>query len=257
MPRCCIGLGGNVGNVAGTFRAALRKLAADGAVVHAVSQLYCTAPVGPHAGDAFHNACAVIETALSPRELLQSLQELESAAGRTREVRWGARTLDIDLLTYDDLTSNDAELTIPHPGIVYRRFVLDPLTEIVPGLMHPVTHRSIAELRQRLLKRPLPLRLDFNNEAIDLQIRRPLAEKWGTTIELESNIESPLADPTVLTMPSRSALNSAIIGTAGHADVIRVELDARLAAADPLAAATSVLTAMLDEPRVVGDCADA
>lgn len=256
MPRCCIGLGGNLGDVASTFCSALQRLARDGVTVSAVSRLYRSAPVGPDAGDAFHNACAVIETTLSPRELLHSLQELETAAGRTRDVRWGARTLDVDLLTYDDLTLNEADLTIPHPGVVYRRFVLDPLAEIAPQLVHPVAGRSIAELRQRLLHRPLPLRLEFGSDAVELRIRGELAEDWGAEIEIEPNIETPVSDPTVLTMQGqmRTLQNRRHFGiaTRPNEDAIRVELDARLAAADPVAAAMAVVTAMLDEPQIVG-----
>lgn len=268
MPRCCIGLGGNVGDAAATFRSALQRLARDGVSVMAVSRLYQTAPVGPDAGHAFYNACAIVETTCSPRELLHKLHEVEDVAGRTRTVRWGERTLDLDLLAFGDVMLEETDLTIPHPGVVYRRFVLDPLAEITPQLVHPATGRTIADLRQRLLARPLPLRLEFASDAIDLRIRRELTERWGAAIEIESDTESPLPDATVLSMQSqiRNAMLPgqvraaerqvrAMLAAGGETHPIRVELDARLAAADPVAAAVAVVTAMLDEPQIVGSLA--
>lgn len=265
MPRCCIGLGGNVGDVAATFGSALDRLESDAVHVTVVSRLYRTAPIGPEAGDAFHNACAIAETTLSPHVLLQTLQGLENSAGRTREVRWGERTLDLDLLTFDDLVLDETDLTIPHPGVVYRRFVLDPLAEIAPEFVHPVAGRSIADLRQRLLKRPLPLRLEFESDAVKLRIRAALNEKWGAAIELEPDTHVQLSDSTILTMndPFRSALLKAqsvasmvvashLRGIPSPKPPVHAELDARLASGDPVAAAVAVVTAMLDEPQIVG-----
>ncbi|MEO8496647.1 MAG: 2-amino-4-hydroxy-6-hydroxymethyldihydropteridine diphosphokinase, partial [Planctomycetota bacterium] len=104
-------------------------------------------PVGQ---EAFINAAALVETSLAPLELLSVLQALESRAGRTREIRWGARTLDLDVLLYDDLVMSDEQLVLPHPRMAFRRFVLKPATEIAPNMSHPTLGRSIMQLLEHL-----------------------------------------------------------------------------------------------------------
>ncbi len=102
------------------------------------SSLYASRPMGEIEQADYINAAATLETCLSPRNLLHCLQDIESRQGRVRgEVRWGPRTLDLDLLIYSDWQCHDPELTIPHPGLSQRNFVLFPLYEISPGLMVP------------------------------------------------------------------------------------------------------------------------
>lgn len=160
MPRCHISLGGNSGPVAETFEIALRRLQDSGDCrVVAVSSHIETTPVGDEAGVVFLNAAAELETVLAPLELLDQLQCVERELGRTRTTHWGPRTLDLDLLFYESQIIESARLVVPHPAAWYRRFVLDPLVEIAPRLVHPVKDVEIAVLRDRLLARPLRISL--------------------------------------------------------------------------------------------------
>lgn len=155
MPDCYIALGGNQGNVRETFDRALQRLDAHPQItVKQTSQWLETTPVGSQTEDVFLNGAARLEVELSPQALLNELQTVETELGRVRHVRWGARTLDLDLLLYDQLILAEDELLIPHPACWYRRFVLDPLVEIAPEVIHPVKQISIRELQQRLLRRP-------------------------------------------------------------------------------------------------------
>jgi len=130
-----IALGGNVGDVRATFERAIALLC-DGSAVRltARSRDYRTAPWGVTDQPAFINAVIAVTTSLAPRDLLIRALEVERALGRdrSRERRWGPRTLDLDLLAYNDLALHDAELTVPHPRLFERAFVLVPLAEIAP-----------------------------------------------------------------------------------------------------------------------------
>lgn len=101
------------------------------------SSLYRSAPMGPQDQPCFINAVAEIDTALAPDALLDALQDIEAAHGRVRERRWGPRTLDLDILIYRDLQSRSERLSIPHPGLPERAFVLYPLAELEPDLEVP------------------------------------------------------------------------------------------------------------------------
>lgn len=133
-----VGMGSNlddpVGRVQGA-RAALQRLPDCGWFAH--SSLWRSAPVGPAGQPDFINACAGFLTTLDPHELLRRLQELEQAAGRLHLERWGPRTLDLDLLVLGQLIVDDDTLTLPHPRIAERNFVLLPLSEIAPYLSVP------------------------------------------------------------------------------------------------------------------------
>ncbi|MGY2127156.1 2-amino-4-hydroxy-6-hydroxymethyldihydropteridine diphosphokinase [Blastococcus sp. SYSU DS0617] len=129
MSRVVLSLGANLGDRAGTVRAALAALAEEGPLAH--SGLYETPPWGPVEQPPYLNAVAVLEGDRSARGWLARAHELEQAAGRTREVRWGARTLDVDVVTVtgkhgDPVLADDPELTLPHPRAHERAFVLVP-----------------------------------------------------------------------------------------------------------------------------------
>jgi 2-amino-4-hydroxy-6-hydroxymethyldihydropteridine diphosphokinase len=125
--------------------------------VNRVRSIYRTPPMGEAAGEPYLNSAAESDVKCSPLELLDLLQALETRHGRKREARWGPRTLDLDLLLYGLEVFDHPRLILPHPGLWYRRFVLDPLAEIAPDVAHPIKRLTIEELRQQLLERPLPV----------------------------------------------------------------------------------------------------
>src|SRR5215475_13076125 len=135
MASVIIALGGNVGDVRTTFRKAIANICGMAqAGLTARSSDYSTPPWGDEAQDPFVNACIEIETDLDPHALLFVMQKVEQKFGRTRakERRWGPRTLDLDLIAYDDVSLQKPELTLPHPRLFERAFVLVPLAEIAP-----------------------------------------------------------------------------------------------------------------------------
>jgi len=148
--RAYIGIGSNLDDPIRQVRRACQAL--NGILVSgcvAQSPLYRTAPVGGPPGQPdYSNAVAALDTGLTPLQLLMALQTLELAQGRTRSVRWEARTLDLDLLLYDHLTSDDPRLTLPHPRLHQRAFVLYPLCDIAPNLNIP-GHGPLTELLAR------------------------------------------------------------------------------------------------------------
>jgi 2-amino-4-hydroxy-6-hydroxymethyldihydropteridine diphosphokinase len=114
-----------------------------------VASLYETSPVGgPDGQSSYFNSVVRIVTNLSPISLLDVLLSKEDDLGRIREVHWGPRNIDLDLLLYDDVVLQTDRLTLPHPRLHQRRFVLEPLYELAPQLMHPQLHRTMADLVQ-------------------------------------------------------------------------------------------------------------
>jgi len=161
VTRAHIALGANLGDRAGAIARALAALRATPAVrVVAVSRLWETAPVGPPQ-PAYLNAAAALDTELDALALLARLHALEVEAGRTRgEERNLPRTLDLDLLLFGGLVIEAAELVVPHPRMHERAFVLEPLAEIAPGIVHPLRGETIAALAARVrdasAARPIP-----------------------------------------------------------------------------------------------------
>jgi 2-amino-4-hydroxy-6-hydroxymethyldihydropteridine diphosphokinase len=134
--RAAVALGSNVGDRHAHLDAAVEALASLGDVV-AISSIYETAPVaGPPQAD-YLNAVAVLETDLEPKELLGRLFAIETARGRERTVRFGPRTLDLDLLLFDDAVIDEPDVSVPHPRMTERRFVLEPLLEVWPDATLP------------------------------------------------------------------------------------------------------------------------
>jgi 2-amino-4-hydroxy-6-hydroxymethyldihydropteridine diphosphokinase len=149
MARAVIGLGANLGDPVAQLRAAIAAIGrlAETRVV-ATSSFYRTAPVGYAAQPDFVNAAVSIETTLAPRALLDGLKSIELAAGRARTFKDAPRTLDLDILLFDDLVRHEAGLTIPHPRMHERAFALAPLVEIEPDAVIPGRGRAADLLAQ-------------------------------------------------------------------------------------------------------------
>lgn len=146
-----LGLGSNLGDRLGALQSALRGLARiDGLEVRAVSAAYETSPVGPVPQGDFLNAVAEVRTGLDPPSLLLALLQVERDHGRQRRERWGPRSLDLDLLLWGQVRFEAPGLVVPHPHLTERRFVLEPLLELAPDLVHPVSGQPLASYLARL-----------------------------------------------------------------------------------------------------------
>ena len=149
--RAFVALGSNMGDKQGYLDGAVEALRADECVrVKKVSAYRVTEPYGGVEQDDFLNAAMEIETLYDPEELLDALHVLEQAARRERLVHWGPRTLDLDILFYDDLVQDDPALILPHPDLQNRDFVLDPMVELAPNFVHPVLHKTMRQLLDAL-----------------------------------------------------------------------------------------------------------
>lgn len=145
-----IGLGSNLGDCPGNLRAALAAIDAHPSVaVEKTSSFYTTVPLGPAQAD-FLNAVAQLRTALAPGELLQVLHLIEQDLGRCRNEHWGPRTMDLDILLYSELIVDEPGLTVPHPQMHLRSFVLKGLCELAGDLMHPQLDCTMRQLADRL-----------------------------------------------------------------------------------------------------------
>lgn len=159
MARALLLTGGNQGDVRSRLAEALRLLGERAGSITAASGIYRSASWGFEAAD-FCNQAVGIDTRLEPLELLDAVQEIERMLGRDREAeraekeatgaRYTSRTMDIDILFYDDLVLESERLTLPHPRIAERLFVLEPLCEIAPDRIHPTTGLTVSEMKERL-----------------------------------------------------------------------------------------------------------
>ncbi|MDQ2920187.1 MAG: 2-amino-4-hydroxy-6-hydroxymethyldihydropteridine diphosphokinase [Acidobacteriota bacterium] len=147
-----IGLGSNLGDRAGNLLLGIRGLMAAGLEVVRLSSIYETEPVETFAQPAFLNMVAELRgnTLPRPEELMARLLRIENSLGRTREVAMAPRSIDLDLLLYRNETSDTQFLTLPHARLHRRRFVLVPLAELAPRLVHPTLHKTISELLDAL-----------------------------------------------------------------------------------------------------------
>lgn len=147
-----IALGSNLGNKKAYLDNAISALNdTSGCRVTEVSSYLETEPYGMTEQDCFLNACLKLETLLTPTELLDELHRIEAEAGRERLIHWGPRTLDLDIIFYDDLIYADQKLCIPHVEMHKRQFVLEPLHEIAPYYHHPATGKTVHEMLEALV----------------------------------------------------------------------------------------------------------
>ena len=145
-----IALGSNLGNSLETLELVLKTIdEVEGITLKKYSSWYQTKPIGPQQPD-YINGCALIEVTLKPDHLLKTLLKIEDQFGRVRKERWGARTLDLDLILYGDLILNTPNLIIPHPHMNERAFVLIPLAEIAPNMIEPKSGLTIIELLEKV-----------------------------------------------------------------------------------------------------------
>lgn len=141
-----LSLGSNLGDRAAQIEKALTRLSEEGVRITKRSSLYETEPVEFHKQGWFLNCAVEAETILTPKQLLRVVRDIEKELGRKRVVRSGPRTLDIDILIYDDVLMSGKDLEIPHPRMSHRRFVLIPMVEIAPSLRHPALHLTMSQL---------------------------------------------------------------------------------------------------------------
>ena len=156
MTRCLLALGSNLGDRDKILEHACSELSnLPNCQLLARSRWHGTVPIGGSEGQGdFLNGAVLLETALTPAQLAEALQKTETSLGRQRVVRWDARTIDIDILLYDDLIVDSPELTIPHPRMSFRKFVLEPAAEIAGEMLHPTSGWTIAGLLRHVSQSP-------------------------------------------------------------------------------------------------------
>lgn len=156
MARCLLALGSNIGDRYAQMAAACSAIAQiPGCHLLSRSRWHATVPIGGSSGQGeFLNGAVLVDTTLSAGELAKALQQIELQLGRERIVRWDARTIDIDLLLYDDLILDTETLTVPHPRMAFRRFVLEPAADIAGAMLHPTSGWTIARLLTHLRDAP-------------------------------------------------------------------------------------------------------
>jgi 2-amino-4-hydroxy-6-hydroxymethyldihydropteridine diphosphokinase len=139
-------IGGNLGDRSSNLKKATSEISETIGTIKTRSSLYETEAWGKTDQPKFLNQVLIVSTNLSPAQVLKYALETETKLGRVRAEKWGARLIDIDILYFDNQVINSGNLTVPHPGIAKRRFVLEPLVEVIPDFVHPVlnkTHRQL------------------------------------------------------------------------------------------------------------------
>jgi len=145
-----IGLGSNLGDRLANIRKAIELMKEEGIEIIKESSIYQTEPVGYKQQSWFLNSVVKGTTELSPRGIWKRLEKIEKLMGREKEIKWGPRIIDLDILFYGNKVLNGKELQIPHSELHKRRFVLVPLKEIAPKLVHPILNKTISELLRHL-----------------------------------------------------------------------------------------------------------
>ncbi len=153
MARIYLGLGSNLGDKETNLLQAIKQIEEQIGPIATRSVLFVSEPWGFESGNTFLNACVAASTTLNPSECLRRLKGIEKALGRPERAsgEYKDRLIDLDILFYDDLVLNDSTLIIPHPLLHLRNFVLTPLAEIAPELIHPVLKKTIRELQSELI----------------------------------------------------------------------------------------------------------
>tara|TARA_Y100000588_G_scaffold292634_1_gene312044 strand:+ start:2005 stop:2499 length:495 start_codon:yes stop_codon:yes gene_type:complete len=161
--KALIGIGSNLGSPAENCRKAVASLCESEEInVIKQSSLYESEPIGKKNQPWFVNTVIEIQTSLSPERLLKKLLNIEQQFGRTRNEKWGPRIIDLDILDYDGRIINSESLTLPHPEMLNRRFVLEPLSEISGSIIHPVQNKSIQSLLNELPKNPVVKKISIS-----------------------------------------------------------------------------------------------
>ncbi|AUN16929.1 2-amino-4-hydroxy-6-hydroxymethyldihydropteridine diphosphokinase [Clostridium botulinum] len=150
MHTAYVAFGSNIGEKESYIKRALEKIEERGMKIIKVSSIYETEPYGVLDQDSFLNGVVKIETNLTPEDLIGELLNIEKQLDRVRERRWGPRTIDLDIIFYDDLIINEKNLVIPHKDMENREFVLKPLCDIDENFIHPVLKKSVRELYDEL-----------------------------------------------------------------------------------------------------------
>ena len=196
-----LGLGGNLGNRENFLKSAVQLIEERVGSVEQVAPIYETKAWGVADQQDYLNTVVEIQSNLSNQEILRLVQEIENTLGRERKERWGSRTIDIDLLFDGDFKSSDPDLTLPHPRLASRNFVLHPLRDIAPQFVHPLLKKTIADLCEEsedttLVKRyehPMHpyLVVEGNIGAGKTTLSKMLAEQFGTKLILEEFSDNP------------------------------------------------------------------
>lgn len=230
MQNALVAIGANLGDPKATFARAVQLLEGFPEVnVTGVSSIYSTKPIGTHAGDAYLNAAATVQTTFSPWEFLQTLHSIEHQLGRVRSIHWGPRSCDLDLILFEQCVIHDERIQLPHPASFYRRFVIDPAVEIAGDWQHPEALCSMRTLQKRLQQRPLPIAFALDGFAWQHQ---------NLTLEC---IEVPFDQAAVVFVAEEKTLEPEVWN---H---VRFP-----AGEDPSVVLDQVIAAVADEPEVVG-----
>ena len=179
MPKSLIGLGANLEHREKVLRDVVRQLEKLPHVnIVGLSRVYETTPVGgPDGQSVFLNAAVLIESNFKSPDLLTELHKLETAFGRTRDTRWGPRVLDLDLLLHDDVVSDSPKLTLPHPRMTFRRFVLHPACDVAADMIHPATGHTLGQLLNHLNQTPNHIVLSGGSAAERTAIMKDVKRK--------------------------------------------------------------------------------